>query len=280
MRKEKIQKNEKDAAHKYEMIINRELKSYPRAKELFMRLKNDPEVTTYLESANTMMIGRFGYTDHGRTHALIVTANALRIARLLLSADVPWESKESMGFNEDDIRCVIVAASYLHDIGNAIHRNHHNIHGVLLATNLLRNNLSAVYEDWIRGSRLLTEALHAIYVHDAYNNPELEVKTMEAGVVSVADGTDLTAGRTRIPFKLGKIDIHSVSAMSISNINIKRGKIRPVLIEIDMKESAGIFQVQAILGEKIKNSPLKNYISVVARTRANKKPLELTFEYN
>jgi hypothetical protein len=71
-------------------------------------------------------------------------------------------------------------------------------------------------------------------------------------------------GRARIPFQGGKVDIHSVSALSIEKVSIQEGDEKPVTIRITMSNSAGIFQIDELLKPRIENSGLQNCIHVVA----------------
>jgi hypothetical protein len=87
---------------------------------------------------------------------------------------------------------------------------------------------------------------------------------MEAGIVKVADGTDMEGGRARIPYNRGKIDIHSVSALSIQKVTISEGQEKPLKITVEMNDHAGIFQVQEVLGKKIETSGLKGFIEISA----------------
>lgn len=88
--------------------------------------------------------------------------------------------------------------------------------------------------------------------------------TIEAGIVRVADALDMEKGRARIPFQAGKVDIHSVSALSIEKVDIQQGEKTPVTVKITMSNSAGIFQIDELLKPRIENSGIKNYIHVVA----------------
>lgn len=268
-----------DISQRASRDIDRELATFPKASRLLSLLRDDKETETLLDQANTMMIHRLGFTDHGRTHSLITTLNALTIMRILESKGVASDTAELLDLDRDDLRCIVAAGSYLHDVGNAVHRDRHFIHSVILARGILDRLLPQVYPDVAARTRVLTETLNSIYVHDVYEHPELQSVTLESGIVSVADGTDLASGRSRIPYKLGKVDIHSVSAMSIRRVRILEGKEKPLRIEVEMTESAGIFQVQRILGEKIKYSPLKTYTEVVATTSPSDKPLTTTLEF-
>ncbi len=77
-------------------------------------------------------------------------------------------------------------------------------------------------------------------------------------------------GRARIPFESGKIDIHSVSALSIEKVEILEGTEKPIIIKIKMANSAGIFQIDELLKARIRNSGLEKYIHVVAEIAAEK----------
>jgi metal-dependent HD superfamily phosphatase/phosphodiesterase len=113
---------------------------------------------------------------------------------------------------------------------------------------------------------LTSETLHALSTHHHHMTP----MTIEAGVVRVADALDMERGRARIPFKAGKINIHSVSALSIERVRIETDKEKPVLINISMTGSAGIFQVDELLRNKIRNSGLEKYIHVIAKITGKK----------
>jgi metal-dependent HD superfamily phosphatase/phosphodiesterase len=78
--------------------------------------------------------------------------------------------------------------------------------------------------------------------------------TVEAGVVGVADALDMTKGRARIPFEAGSVNIHSTSARAIENVRIRKGDSKTVRIEVTMNNASGIFQIQELLEEKIRNA--------------------------
>jgi hypothetical protein len=74
----------------------------------------------------------------------------------------------------------------------------------------------------------------------------------------------MEAGRARIPFKSGKIDIHAVSALSIEKVEISEKGKKHITIRIKMTNSAGIFQIDELLKPRIENSGLQEYFHVVA----------------
>jgi metal-dependent HD superfamily phosphatase/phosphodiesterase len=97
--------------------------------------------------------------------------------------------------------------------------------------------------------------------------------TLEAGIVRVADALDMAKGRSRIPFERGRVSIHALSAAAIDNVRITDGTERPVLIEIQMNNSAGLYQVDELLKAKLRGTGLEPYVEVVARidTEAEKR---------
>jgi metal-dependent HD superfamily phosphatase/phosphodiesterase len=78
-----------------------------------------------------------------------------------------------------------------------------------------------------------------------------------------------------LSFDLGKHDIHSISALSIESVEIKKGKDKLIEIHVNMSNSAGIYQVQETLGKKVGASPLKEDIEIVADLTPSKTPPEL-----
>jgi metal-dependent HD superfamily phosphatase/phosphodiesterase len=111
--------------------------------------------------------------------------------------------------------------------------------------------------------------LQAITSHRDYGKP----LTIEAGIVRVADALDMAKGRSRIPFERGSVSIHSLSAAAIDDVEIKDGEHRPILIEILMNNSSGIYQVDGLLKAKLRGSGLEPYVEVVAHidTEAEKR---------
>ncbi|HXH96679.1 MAG TPA: hypothetical protein VNH40_05650, partial [Gaiellaceae bacterium] len=71
-------------------------------------------------------------------------------------------------------------------------------------------------------------------------------------------------GRSRIPFERGRVSMHSLSAAAIDDVTISDGEDRPILIEIRMNNSSGIFQVDDLLKAKLQGSGLEPYVEVVA----------------
>ena len=81
----------------------------------------------------------------------------------------------------------------------------------------------------------------------------------------VADALDMAQGRTRLPIEAGQEGIHSISAAAVDEVRIEAGEERPVRIEIELNNSAGIFQVDDLLATKIRGTPLEGKVEVVAK---------------
>jgi uncharacterized protein len=147
----------------------------------------------------------------------------------------------------------------LHDVGMSIHRADHEAYSLFLAQGALERLLEGIYSEPAR-SVVIAEILHAIIGHRRHGDPY----TIEAGVVRVADALDMAQGRSRLPIEAGQEGIHSISAAAIDEIRISAGEELPVRIEIEMNNSAGIFQVDDLLATKLRGTPLEGRVEVVA----------------
>src|SRR5215210_6697276 len=71
--------------------------------------------------------------------------------------------------------------------------------------------------------------------------------------------------RSRVEFEAGRLDIHSISAYAIDEVRISAGDDKAIRVEIEMSNSAGIFQVDEGLGAKLRGTPLAEHMEVIAR---------------
>ncbi len=219
-------------------------------------VNTNPEILTLWKITNVNAIKRMGMTDHGPHHFQIVANNALTIQRLFVKSSVPMSITADFGLSEHHAEVVVLLASLLHDLGMSIHRTGHEEFSLFLVNTLLRELLAP----WPVEERtiVISEVLHAIISHRSDGRP----LTIEAGIVRVADALDMAKGRSRIPYEEGKIDIHSVSAMAIDEVEIKAGKKTPVEIDITMNHTAGIFQVDELLKRKVMGSGIERYLNI------------------
>ncbi len=236
-----------------------------RALEMYQYLTGSPKVQSYLRSANRMAVSRLGYTDHGPIHAEVATWNALKTFDILDETFQPNVVAEGIG-DVDDARLVVLASTYLHDIGMVVHRNEHNQASVQLAGAILENKLMDIYNDSAKATDILSFIFHGIYAHD----DDTQCLTLEAGITKIGDGADMTKGRTIVPFQKGKVDIHSVSAMAINNVILDKGEDKPLRITVSMDNPAGVFQVQAVLEKKLTTSSLEDHVDIEVLVNGNR----------
>lgn len=233
---------------------------------IYSYISSDPEVNVLWEMSNVMAVKRLKYNDHGPIHAKIAAGSAIYLFKQLLNNNIePSLIRDGVVDRVDYALLIPLIGGLLHDIGNAIHRDLHEKLGSLLAKPIIERILGKFVKDPIVKIKLRQEIMHSIHC-TAY---DVECLTIEAGCVKVGDGLDMAEGRARIPYKLGGISIHSVSALSIKKVEIIEDKETPIRINVYMGEKAGIFQVDEILMPKIRSTPLKKYISVYAVVNGN-----------
>jgi metal-dependent HD superfamily phosphatase/phosphodiesterase len=203
---------------------------------------------------------RLGMSDHSWVHMQIVLNIALRVLRLLLRAGVEPAMVADHGMRDRDAEVVVAGGALLHDVGMSIHRADHEAYSLFLANGALQRLLADVYKEPER-TVVASEILHTIIGHRRRGEPY----TLEGGVVRVADALDMAQGRTRLPLDLGHEGIHSISAAAVDEVRINAGEERPVRIEIQLNNSAGIFQVDDLLATKIRGTPLEGRVEVIAK---------------
>jgi metal-dependent HD superfamily phosphatase/phosphodiesterase len=231
-----------------------------RLARLVERVNADRSLHALWRCANVNALDRMGMTDHGPVHVRIVSNIALRLLRLLVSSGLSPSVQVNHGLEPNDGEVVTVLAALLHDVGMSIHRDDHERFSLMIATSKARELLDGIYQEPYL-TVMISEVLHAIITHRSDGRP----LTLEAGVVRVADALDMTRGRSRIGFEAGQVNIHSVSAAAIDKVEIARGETKPARIDITMSNSAGIFQLDELLKEKLRGSGLEPYLEVTAR---------------
>lgn len=242
------------------------LSGYPLA--IFDLLVADPEIAALQEYANTVSIKRLGFNDHGPVHMRTVTRNAIIMLELLQKAGIQTNlEKEEIGTFEDSL-CAVVLASFLHDLGMSISREHHERSGADIALPVMERILASVFpSDIPRRTIIRSLAYEGIIGHMGSQR----IHSLEAGVILVADGCDMKKGRARIPMIINQEsrvgDIHKYSAAAIDDVRILPGINLPIRIEVDMSASVGFFQVEEVLMQKINKSPIKPYIELCAGVR-------------
>lgn len=228
-------------------------------------LLEDAEVKAIQDYANTVSITRLGLNDHGPVHMKTVCHNALKMLRILHDAGVKTSLEtESVGTFADSVTAVCIAA-LLHDAGMTIARKGHELYSGIVTYNIIKDVLTKILpEDVRRRTIIQSVAMEGILGHMATS----PIHSIEAGLILIADGCDMTKGRARItleiPTKPTEGDIHKYSANSIEKVKIRHGKERPVKIEVHMKSEVGFFQVEEVLIPKIQSSPAKHLVELHA----------------
>lgn len=246
-------------------IFNIPFRGNGKLRQVMEKVKEDSQLHTFWKCANVMSIDRMGYTDHGPTHVKIVANLALKLLRILIKNKVKPSIVRNYGMKNEDAEVEVVLSSILHDIGMIVARKDHEKYGVSITLPMIGKYLASVYS--VEHQSIITsEVLHCIVAHEHPNKP----LTVEAGVVGIADALDMEAGRARIPFQAGKIDIHSVSALSIQNVEIIEGGRKPITVKVTMSDSAGVFQIDELLKPRIEDSGLKEYFHVTAEVTGGK----------
>ncbi|MCL2759853.1 MAG: phosphohydrolase, partial [Treponema sp.] len=147
-------------------------------------------------------------------------------------------------------------------------RQNHEQHSTILAYPLIDKVLKEVYSKNLHKLTMIRAmALEGIAGHMG----SISVSSLEAGIVQIADGCDMTKGRARIPISLQLAEkkglIHQYSANSIEEVVISAGEEKPIRVDVNMSSEAGLFQVEEILLHKIAGSTAKMYIELYAKVR-------------
>lgn len=240
-------------------------KSTGRVRSLLERLLSDREVNLYHSYANVVSVRRLGYNDHGPVHARITTYNALKILSLLHEGGVPTSlEREHVGSYEDS-QIAVALGCFLHDTGMGVTRQDHEWHALNLIDPIIREYLGWLFPDDLDRQVVLRSMIHEIIVgHMA----KVRIHSVEAGTVLVADGTDMTKGRSLIPFNLQFEpevgDMHRYSANTITRVEIGPGSNKPVRVSIQMDNTTGLFQIEEVLMTKVKASPIMKHLEIEA----------------
>ncbi len=252
------------------------IKLPPRANRklrlLVERVNADAQLKAWWHVANVNAVKRLEINDHSWVHIQIVANIGLKLLRQLVKNGVEPGVVRDYGMSRDDAEVVVALGALLHCIGMAVHRDRHEDWSLFLAEPKMRELLDGIYEEPDL-TVVTVEVLQAITSHREYGRP----LTLESGILRVADALDMAEGRSRIPFQHGRVSIHSLSAAAIEGVEIKDGEKAPVLIEITMNNSSGIYQVDELLKAKLRGSGLEPYVEVVARidTEAEKSLIPL-----
>jgi len=226
----------------------------------------DEELQSTQEYTNIVSIKRLGFNDHGPVHMRKATYNAIKMFHLLKEAGIKMNlEKESAGTSDDSLIAVLFA-SLLHDVGMSVTREQHEYLSITLALPFIDRILSQIYksDDYMTKTAVRSLAVEGIFGHMATR----KIHSLEAGLVLIADGSDMEKGRARIPTMLSHTprvgDIHRTSSGAIQRVKISKGLEKPINITVEMNASVGYFQIEEVFFPKINISPVKPYIELYA----------------
>lgn len=235
--------------------------------KIVQELIHNEEIEAIQDYANNVSIVRLGYNDHGPVHMRAVCRNCLKMLQILYTSGVKTSLEiEQAGTFLDSVTAVIIA-SFFHDFGMTVGRQDHELYSVMLGhliiDSILKKNLPNK-SDLKRRVIIRSMAIEGIIGHMGTR----KVHSLEAGLILIADGCDMTKGRARIPMELSTKpsvgDIHKYSANSIEKVKIEQGSERPIKIEVKMSADVGFFQIEEVLLQKINSSPAKHLIELYA----------------
>jgi metal-dependent HD superfamily phosphatase/phosphodiesterase len=241
------------------MRINVPVRGNRKLRTVIDRVNEDKQLKAWWHVANVNAVARMEINDHSWVHIQIVANIALKLLRQLTKHHIEPAVVNDYGMTREDAEVIVTLSALTHCIGMSIHRHGHEDFSLFLAAPKLHELLEGIYEEPDR-TVIVSEVLHAIISHRADGQP----LTIEAGIIRVADALDMAKGRSRIPFERGRVSMHSLSAAAIDDVTITDGEERPILIEILMNNSSGLYQVDGLLKSKLRGSGLEPYVEVIA----------------
>ena len=189
--------------------IQERLKNNPVCLKLVNYLFADDELQEMQDYANNVSIRRLGFNDHGPVHMRQVVGNAIKMLNILHDSGIKTSlEQEEVGTFEDSM-CAVILAGLMHDLGMSIGRQAHEEMSVLLAKPIIERALMHVFPDNLHKRVIIRSvATEAIIGHMSSR----KIHSIEAGILLVADGCDMTKGRARIPLSINTApkvgDIH------------------------------------------------------------------------
>ncbi len=248
-----------------ESKILRRLEQHPLCLELVNYLFADEELQEMQEYANNVSIKRLGFNDHGPVHMRQVAGNSIKMLNILRDCGIKTSLEEEEIGTFDDSMCAVIIASLMHDLGMMIGRQGHEEMSAILAQPIIDRVLKHILPNDLKRRVIIKSlATEAIVGHMSSR----KIHSIEAGIILIADGCDMTKGRARIPMAINTTprvgDIHKYSANAIKRIGIHHGQRKPIKIDIEMSGDVGFFQIEEVLLTKIDSSPAKQFVELYA----------------
>jgi len=144
-------------------------------------IRNHPKVKAYIRHADEAL-AQIGYTEHGERHVGLV-------------AHIAYNILNRLGYPEREAELAAIAG-YMHDIGNAVNRDHHAQSGAVMSMHLL---------DGMGMSD--AEVLRVIGAIGNHHENDGDPVSPVAAAVILADKSDVHRTRVRNPDMI-RFDIH------------------------------------------------------------------------
>ncbi len=247
----------------------------PKLHRVMEIVNTDDDLYALWTAANVNAVERLGMTDHGPVHVKIVMNIAVRMLRLLSEAGIEPGVVENYQMEQNDAEVVVGLAALLHDLGMSIHRAEHETYSLFIAQAKLEQILPEIYSQRREQTIIRSEVLHSIISHRSGGKP----LTLEAGIVRIADALDMAKGRSRIPFSTGSLSIHSVSATAVESVSLGRGSVKPIAVTVELSNSAGLFQLDQLLRNKLDGSGLERYLEIDVTVGEEEKRILTDFSF-
>ena len=230
-------------------------------------LIDDPEIEAIQNYANNVSIVRLGFNDHGPVHMRTVCRNALKMLKILSLSGIRTSLEDEQDGSFSDSVTAVILAGFFHDFGMTIGRQDHELYSGILSQPIIDRILYKFLpekKDLNRRVIIRSMAMEGILGHMGTRR----IHSIEAGLILVADGCDMTKGRARIPMELNTKptvgDIHKYSANSIEKVKIHQVIEKPIQIEVFMSSDVGFFQIEEVLIPKINSSPARDFVELFA----------------
>lgn len=235
----------------------------PKARAVLHDLLADEELLAYQEYANNVAVRRLYYNDHGSVHMRLVALYALRLLKHLRESGIASSIEQEQLGTYEDSEVAILFAGLLHDVGMGVTRMNHEWHSLNTADRFLDRYLPRIYPKQIALQCVVRSLVHEMIV--GHMATEV-IHSIEAGIVLVADGADMSHGRSKIVGIVNRDaavgDMHKHSADAVQKVIFSKGETKPVLISVEMNDYAGIFQIEEVLMAKIEASTIKRYLEL------------------
>ncbi|MBQ8857465.1 MAG: HD domain-containing protein [Lachnospiraceae bacterium] len=174
----------------------------------YAEIRNNEEIRALLKKGNANL-GVLGFTDHSTAHCALVAERAADIL-------------DALGYDEHTMELAKIAG-FMHDIGNAINRNHHAEYGAILAYQILKDTDMPI-EDRLT-------IVSAIGNHDEKDG--VAVDAVSAALI-IADKTDVRRSRVLSPKE--EFDIHDRVNYAVTDADVevdKENMIITLKLEVD-----------------------------------------------